>query len=141
MRKGPLILAAATFTLECVTSPPAPEVASAVGCETDGQCPAGKACAHDIGGGHCLISCDVKVAQGHDPRCPPGFTCRREYDHLAGNVCREGEDFSRRYSRVTDRYLRDHDAGTGRGVRILVIDGDEVIEYQQVDTNAFLRDW
>jgi len=130
-------LFALVLTLHCATTP---NRSSEARCEKDSDCASGESCAHDFGGSHCLVACDVSIADGHDPRCPPGDTCWQWSSHSAGNVCRRGESMWRRSQVVQDRYLREHDAGGGHGIRIFAIDGDEVIDYRFIDAEELFRD-
>ena len=98
-----------------------------------------------MGGRYCLIACDVRIADGHDPRCPGGDTCWEETSHSAGNVCREGESpfnaaRNRRVEAMEAEYLREHDAGACEGHPFFVIDADRVLEYRCVPEVTEPRD-
>jgi hypothetical protein len=122
------VIFAVLVTLQCASSHQyAP-------CALESDCSAGQTCVHDRIGSYCAVACDVQVDAGHDPRCPPGFTCWAGEKHLEGNVCREGRDPS--YNQLMlERYLRRLDGGLGTadgGYFFLVVDGGEILDHRIV---------
>jgi len=99
-------------------------------CGADSDCSTGQTCAHDRIGNYCLVACDVSIDAGHDPRCPPEFTCWTGASDLQGNVCREGVDPAAS-ARMLGRYLSRLDGGLCCGDSYLfVVDGGELLEHR-----------
>jgi hypothetical protein len=132
---------AVLLSLQCATRAPATNPAADPRCATDSECASGKSCTR----GACLVACDPRVADGHDPRCPSGYTCWEEFSHLPGNVCREGEfpfrpSYVQRVNALEAEYLRQHDAGPCEGVPLFIVDGARVLDYECMPGPGSSRD-
>ena len=140
--RGLFPIIAVAWALSCATKRPDPEPTPRYSCGSDSDCLAGETCVADWGR-YCLVACDPQVADGHDPRCPRGFTCWRASDHVAGNVCREGEERGRHLEISLERYLSSIDGGLeGLGARsiFLIVDGGEVVGHRPLFPDDLVRD-
>jgi hypothetical protein len=126
------------LTLHCASS--RPKVASNRPCESGEDCASGETCAPDFGGSRCLIACD-SASDGRDPGCPRGFFCFEGTARIPGNTCRDENDGFFRGFAAANKYLRDLDAGTGKGVHIISVDDDDrVIGHSSVGFEDLARD-